>query len=418
MIYIVSHYYPPVQNPPARRMDALVNWLARKYGADNITVITGRPNHPEGKLAQGFRWRLYKRHAGRHNERVIHLYELAAPNRGFWRKTLGYLSFAAAVFLYFLFRRLKRADLVLVTVPPIFTGYAVHAVSLIRRRLRYIVDVRDIWPQVVAGMGFLREGGLLYRFCMHWSNALYRRACLRVCNVPGIFQHFKDINIYAKNYVIPNTINTDQFASLEKHVLQSFRDSHSDWFPVGHLIILYAGTQSVYMGLDVLLKAVNRIKDSCKRLRILMIGYGEEQASMQEYIKKHDLSHIFRIIPHMDSGTLVKAINCADYCFSSTSKEPIMNMVIPTKVLEYLACGKTIIGSHNAPFIDQLAGQGLALNVPAGEDGALAQLILEAMKNPKPKTSIKAVEFIKNNYATGVFTEKWQTVFNSVFFAQ
>ena len=120
MIYVVSHFYPPVQNPPANRMGHLAKLLKSMYGAENLVVVTGRPNYPDGKLSKEYRWRLFKRRTGDFGETIHHLYELPAPFGGFLRKTIGYFSFAFSVFVYFLFRRVREDSLVFVTVPPYF----------------------------------------------------------------------------------------------------------------------------------------------------------------------------------------------------------------------------------------------------------------------------------------------------------
>ncbi len=414
MIYIVSHYYPPVNNPPARRMDKLVNWLVREYGEQNVTVVTGRPNHPEGKLADGFRWRPYKCHTGRHGERVAHLYELAAPNRGFWRKTLGYLSFAASLFLYFMFRRIKRDDVVLVTVPPIFSGYAIHAVSLLRRKLPYIVDVRDLWPQTVAGMGFLREGGLPYRICLRWSAALYRRAVYRTGLTKGNLAYYRSIGLEHNCIEMPNVVDLETFRCPDEETLRRFRTKHSDWFPEGYRIVLYAGTQSVYMGLEVLVDAVKRIKQGSQPFRVLMIGYGESQPELKRCVAEYGLNDTFRFIPHMTPDSLVSAISCADYCFSSTSTASIMRICLPTKILEYLACGRFILGSHDNDFVNELVAEGLMWNVPAGDDAALARLLEKAVQSPPPDTSEQARRYIREHYSLPVFEQKWQQVFHAI----
>lgn len=418
MIYIASHYYPPVQNPPARRMDALVNFLVNKYGSHNVTVITGRPNHPEGTLPPEFRWRCYKNATGQYGERIIHLYELPAPNRGFFRKTLGYLTFAGSVFLYLLFKNIKPNDLIIVTVPPVFTGYAVHAVSCIKRKLRYIVDVRDLWPQTIAGMGFLREGSPLYRLFMHWSDALYRKAVFLTGLTKGNLAYYQSIGVEHNSIEIPNVIDLQTFCCPDEHELRRYREEHTDWFPDGHRIILYAGTQSVYMGLEVLVDAINRIRNIPQPFKVLMIGYGESQLTLKRKICEYGLENLFCFIPHIPRSALIPAICCADYCFSSTSTAPIMRICLPTKILEYLACGRFVVGAHDNDFVNELVTEELMRNVQAGDDAELAKVIAKALQSPPPDTARRARRYIRDHYSLPVFEEKWEFVLNSAFSGQ
>ena len=136
MIYLVSLYYPPISNPPANRIGHLARILVAKYGRDNVTVVTGRPNYPEGKLPREYRWRVFKRRTGAAGETIHHLYEYPAPFRGRNLKTLGLVSFAVSVFVYFLFRRLGPKDLVFVTSGPVFPAYSIYFLSRLKRRFR------------------------------------------------------------------------------------------------------------------------------------------------------------------------------------------------------------------------------------------------------------------------------------------
>lgn len=103
MIYIVSHYYPPVSNPSAVRMEYLAKLLLERYGADQVRVITGRPNYPDGKLLPEDKWRLFRRQTGRWGETIYHLYEFPAPFKGLYRKTLGLLSLSVSLFIFFFY---------------------------------------------------------------------------------------------------------------------------------------------------------------------------------------------------------------------------------------------------------------------------------------------------------------------------
>ena len=47
-ILFLSHFYPPEMGGAASRISGLARWLV-KFG-NNVTVITGYPNYPIGKI--------------------------------------------------------------------------------------------------------------------------------------------------------------------------------------------------------------------------------------------------------------------------------------------------------------------------------------------------------------------------------
>jgi glycosyltransferase involved in cell wall biosynthesis len=372
MIYLVSFYYPPEATPGATRFSHLARILCAKYGHQQVRVVTGRPNYPHGILPREFRWRIFKRTTGRWGETVHHLYEIPAPFKGLYRKTLGMLSFGVSAFAYFLFAPRERNDLVIVTSGPIFPAYAIHLASLIRR-FRYVVDVRDLWPQIVAGMGFLNDLGFAYRQLMRWSDAVYRRAVLAIGTTEGICDYIRTARTSGAVALVYNPVDTDAFSPIPPDQIQRFRAQHPDVFGRhSGPVLLYSGSFSVTIDPLQILRAVTSIPASLDPFTVVFIGYGEQLADMEGYVHAHGLHDRVAILPFMDRQQLAQYINAADACISCTNPSDINKIAIPTKLIEYLACNKFLILALATPFADELARQGHALVSAPGDAGGLA----------------------------------------------
>jgi hypothetical protein len=107
-ILFISQYFPPEMGAPAARTYELARrWVA--LGAE-VTVITAIPNHPTGVIPERYR-------AARFFEekidgiRVLRTWIYAAANRGFWRRSLNYVSFMASSLIQGL-RRAGPADVI------------------------------------------------------------------------------------------------------------------------------------------------------------------------------------------------------------------------------------------------------------------------------------------------------------------
>jgi glycosyltransferase involved in cell wall biosynthesis len=317
MIYVVAFYYLPVSNPGANRMGHLVRALIERYGADQVRVVTGRPNYPDGKLRPEDKWRLFRRARGSLGETVDHLYEFPAAFRGLYRKTFGMLTFAASVFLYFLFRRVRSDDLVIVTSGPVFPAYAIYYLRRLKRRLRYVVDVRDLWPQIVAGMGFLGRETRLYRFLLALSDRTYRAAEAAVGVTEGIVDHLRGARRDDRVHLLYNPVDTALFKPLAEEDRLAFRRAHPEIFGDGRrTVFLFSGSFSITIDLFVLIAAVKRAVAETRDIVVLLIGYGEQDALLKACVEREGLSSVVRFLPFMQRAELSRYIDAAHFCFS------------------------------------------------------------------------------------------------------
>jgi len=88
-ILFLSHYFPPEVNAPASRTYEHCKVWAR--AGHEVTVVTCAPNHPRGKVYDGYRNRLWQREE-RDGIRVIRLWTFVTANEGFLKRSLNYVS--------------------------------------------------------------------------------------------------------------------------------------------------------------------------------------------------------------------------------------------------------------------------------------------------------------------------------------
>ena len=89
-ITFLCQYFPPEMGAPsARTFEHARHWAALGH---QVTVITGFPNHPTGVIRPEYRGQFVRR------ERVagidlLRTWVYCAANKGFFRRTLNFLSF-------------------------------------------------------------------------------------------------------------------------------------------------------------------------------------------------------------------------------------------------------------------------------------------------------------------------------------
>lgn len=131
--------------------------------------------------------------------------------------------------------------------------------------------------------------------------------------------------------------------------------------------ILYIGSMRRQYGLDRLIKAFALLKPP-PDLRLILIGDGSERPRLIELVKKLKLEkkvdfHLY--IPH---DSLPEVIRDAYITVGPLCPSLANYYTIPTKVLEYFACGKTVVSSEvsNDVLID--GHTGLVIKSPTPEN--------------------------------------------------
>src|SRR5688572_1385647 len=176
-ILFISHYFHPEGNAPATRVTEMTRrWAAAGH---DVTVITGAPNVPDGVVYDGYenRWRSREQREG---VEVVRVWTYLAPNQGTLRRIANYLSFMVMAALAGL--SVRRPDVVIATSPQFFCGWAGVIVSTLRR-LPFVLEVRDLWPESIEAVGAMRNRRLL-RF-LEWLEHRMYAAATRIVTVGG-----------------------------------------------------------------------------------------------------------------------------------------------------------------------------------------------------------------------------------------
>ena len=154
-ILFLTHYFPPEGNAPASRtFENCKRWVQQGH---SVTVVTCAPNVPNGVVYTGYRNRLYQREVLDGVE-VLRVWTYIAPNRGTVRRIINYISYMFSATLCSLF--LKKPDIIIATSPQFFCGWAGVIASRLKR-VPFILEIRDLWPDSIVAVGAMRNKPLL-----------------------------------------------------------------------------------------------------------------------------------------------------------------------------------------------------------------------------------------------------------------
>jgi hypothetical protein len=327
-ILFLTDYFPPEASAAAARTyEHCKEWL--KLGAD-ITVITGAPNYPTGKVYQGYKNKLYFKEII-DGIKVVRVWTYTAANKGTIRRTLDYMSFGFSALIAGLF---QKCDIVIGTSPPLFTAIAAKRLAYLKRK-PMIMEVRDLWPESIKAVGAVKDG-LILKHYEEQEKRCYKRADKIVCVTQGIRDRLIERGI-PKNKVVVHTngVNLDNFQPKEKNISLLNKLGLKD-----KIIVSYIGTLGMAHKLDFILRAAQKVTNP--DIHFLFIGGGAEKENLIKLKNELNLENV-SILSAIPREEVREYIASADIALVNLKKSNLFLGALPSKIFENVAMGKPLL---------------------------------------------------------------------------
>ena len=361
--YFCQYFVPETAAPAAR-----VSELARAWAdaGHRVTVVTGLPNHPTGRVPHAYRGVVFRRERMGPLE-VWRNWLYATPNDGFVKKTLSHLSFMAST-LVLSVPRLRHADVLIVSSPTFFVVITVCLAHWLWR-VPYIFEVRDLWPGVFVELGVLRNRSLI-RMLEGLEMFLYRRAALVVV----VTESFREILIKrglppGHVAVITNGVDVEAFRP-DSGAAQALRAQHG---LRSRFVVFYIGAHGISHGLSKILDVASRFRHE-PEVCIVFVGDGAEKPALVRRAEEMGLSNV-HFLPSQPRETMPGWYAAADVVLVPLRDIPLFDTFIPSKIFEILACERPIVGSVRGEARRILERSGGALVVDPEDVDAIAHAI-------------------------------------------
>ncbi len=327
ILFLTDNFPPEVNAPATRTFEHCRQWV--KQGAE-VTVLTCFPNYPTGKTFAGYKNQLYKVEYIE-GIKVVRLWSFMTANQGFFKRVMDYFSFAFMAFWAGLF---KKSDVIVATSPQFFTAVAGGALGLFKR-IPWIFEVRDLWPESIRAVEAMRTQRIL-----DWLEKLELLLYRHATGIVVVTDAFKDNLIRrgikaAKIEVIKNGVMLDVYkpksknkALLEKHGLTN------------KFVVAYMGTHGMAHKLDFLIESASHIKDPS--VQLVFIGDGAEKANLLRLIDEQKPQNV-TMIDSVTKAEMVDYISITDVALVNLKKSETFKTVIPSKIFENAAMKKPIL---------------------------------------------------------------------------
>ncbi len=158
----------------------------------------------------------------------------------------------------------------------------------------------------------------------------------------------------------------------------------SDDFVIG-----YAGSMVAYEGLDLLVRAFEKVHEVLPNARLVLVGDGKERKVLESLVDELDLAEAVTFTGRVKPTMVRKYLSLFDVAPCPRRSNVVTEMVSPLKPLEAMAAGIPVVGSDVAP-IKHLIGeeQRRGYLFAAGDADALADVLIELGQAPERRADL------------------------------
>ena len=361
--------------PAARAVELSHHWARMGH---EVTVLTGFPNHPTGVVPEEWRPRLHRlRYAETvDGVRVVRTWLWPLPNRKAHERIRNYLSFCISAALSGL--TLDKPDFVIATSPQLLVALSGWWLARLKRA-PYIFEVRDLWPESLAAVGAGGDGSLLHRALGTIAGFLYRRADRIVVVTPAFKDHLiLHWNVPAQKIsIVENGVEVDLFRS-DPAAIEVRKQLQLE----NRFLLCYIGTIGNAHGLETLIAAADQLQTTMPNAMFLVIGEGAEKQRVVELAAARGLTNI-KFLGQQPRQSIPAFISAADLCLVLLKKTELFKTVIPTKLLEFMACERPVIVAVDgqARQLTEMANAGVF--VEPENNTELVEAILDLANDPE-----------------------------------
>lgn len=380
ILFLTDNFPPEVNAPASRTFEHARVWV--QSGA-RVTIITGAPNFPTGKVFPGYRNRLWQRERIDGIE-VIRVWTYITANEGFARRIADYMSFMVAAAIVGPW--IRRVDLVVGTSPQFFTACAAWFVAAVKR-VPFVFELRDLWPESIKAVGAMQSSRVIRALeRIEWF--LYRRARHIVTVTHSFRAHLLRGGIpAAKVSVITNGADLARYSVRPKDP-ELVRELGLE----GSFVAGYIGTHGLAHALETLLDTAAQWSAQAAGgpLKLLLVGDGAAKPALRQRAEELGLTQRVIFVDTVNKDQIVRYWSLLDVCIVHLRRTPLFETVIPSKLFESMAMGVPILLGVVGEAQRIVEGEGCGLCFAPEDPAALGDRLQQLAQDPALRAQLAA----------------------------
>ncbi|MBI5962709.1 MAG: glycosyltransferase family 4 protein [Chloroflexi bacterium] len=332
-----------------------------------ITVVTGAPNYPQGRVFKGYRNKPYQVEI-LDGVRIIRTWSYISPSKKLLPRLLHYGTYSATAFYGGLFA--GRPDVIVSYSPPLPLGLSAWLLSRIWG-VRWVLQLEDLYPDAAIAAGVMKNKSVI-NFFLRMEKFLYGKSQF----ISVISKSFRRTLISkgvpdSKMEVIPVWADPDEIQPMQKE--NGFRNEHG----LNHkFVVMYAGNIGLTSSLEDVLHAAEILRDQTD-IRFVIVGEGVKKEALELEAREKHLANIL-FLPFQPREIFSKMLAAADINLVTINASSALSSM-PSKVFNVMASARPIlsVAPAESELMQIVEEAGCGWNVPPQSPEKLAEAILQ-----------------------------------------
>jgi len=369
-ILLIHQYFLEKNDGGGSRFNEMTkSWAEQGH---EVTVLAGMVHYATGEKASKYKGKFtlldkqfYK------NVDVMRCYVSESYNSSFLGRLWAYFSFVFSSIYAGVFKIKDKHDVILVTSPPLFVGITAYALSIVKR-LPFVFEVRDLWPESAIDTGVL-QNKLIIKFAFWFENFIYSKARLINVLTPAFRTKLIEKGVAQEKIIfIPNAADFSLAEAVQKNfdALQFKKEIGLEY----KFVITYVGAHGVANHLIQLLEAAALLKDT--KVVFQLIGSGMKKEFLMEEKLKQGLDNVIFRSP-VPKAEVFKYILASDMGASVLKKADAFKTIYSNKTFDYMSCKKPTLLAIDGVSRELVEKANCGVYVEPENATAIAQGILD-----------------------------------------
>ena len=402
-VLYVSQYFVGADQPGGVRHWHHCQALVR--AGHEVTVITSYVQHKERTVPARYEG---KRMVRDEEDGLVvwRTYSTPGYGRDLRSRLSSYTSFALWGGIAAL--RAGRHDVVVASSPPL-PAAAVAAAVARGRRSRFILEVRDLWPDSAVAMGLVTSPRII-GVARRMEHFCYRSAARIVALTEGIRDGIVAQGVSpSKITLVTNGIDlvADDPARRNGH-------PHLP-VPDGAFIAMYVGAHGTYSSLGTVLDAAERLRGRAD-VRFVLVGGGDRKPALVEDARRRNLDNVTFVDP-VPKRDVPAWLSRADVCLLPYQDRELFAGALPNKTFDYMGAARPILAAVRPGEVSRLVETAACGVTVPPEDGAAMARAIEGMaadRDGARRMGESGATYVRAHYDRVALADRFVKVVESV----
>ena len=367
-ILLISENFYPEKNAPGKRLfEHAKEWI--KLG-HQVTVITGVPNAPKGKVFDGYKNKIYQSE-NISGIKIIRVWTFIAKNEKFLLRIIDFISFMFSSLFFGIFT--KKHDKIIVSSPqflPVISGFILAKI----KRVSFILEIRDLWPESMVALGVMRKDNYIIRILDAIAKYIYQKSELIVVVTKTFKKYLVSLGIKEdKIIIIENGFNFNRTLAPDKSI-KDIRKKYN--IRNKNFTVSYIGTLGMSHGVEIMINTAKLISN----VNFVIIGEGEQKIYLKKLATDEKTNNVI-FIDNIEWQEIVNINQIISANLIHLRNLDLFKTVIPSKIFESMALKKPILAGLIGESLEIITKSNSGLKVIPENPKSLSQKIIELKNN-------------------------------------